>query len=58
MPEAAKIRRVNPDGTTTWVSRAQFEYAIRGAAGRAAARNEQTRRTIQNFRRTGRGAAG
>lgn len=52
------IRRVNPDGTTTWVTREQYEQSIRGVAGRVSARNPQTRRTIRNWRATGRGAMG
>ena len=65
MPEAAiyrsrpynqygSIRRINDDGSTTWVTRNQFEGTIRTAGLRGGNRNQQSRVTQRNYRRYGR----
>lgn len=63
MPEAAyrdrpynqygSIRRINDDGSTTWVTRDQFEGTIRTAGLRGGNRNQQSRMTQRNFRSRG-----
>ncbi len=64
MPEAAiyrsrpynqygSIRRINADGSSTWVTREQFEGSIRTAGLRGGNRNQQSRITQRNFRQRG-----
>lgn len=47
------IRRVNADGTSTWVTRRQYEGTIRTAGMRGGNRNRASRITQQNYRRRG-----